>query len=109
MAQNLYLDAAYYLSTSVSSLVSDYRVSYHHKIEEGQTIEPYAHVQWTSLNQANGVDERIGVGARWNIWQGQTKYNAYPSKILVGLEYQYAFKTYLNDKSAVLLSLGGRW
>jgi len=109
VAQNLYLDAAHYLSTSQTSLVSDYRVSYHHKIEDGQTIEPYVHLQWTNLNQANGVDERVGVGARWNIWQGQTKYNAYPSKILVGLEYQYAFKTYLNDKSAVLLSLGGRW
>ncbi len=109
VAQNLYLDAAHYLSTSLTSLVSDYRASYHHKIAEGQTIEPYAHIQWSSLNQPNGVDERVGVGARWNIWQGQTKYNAYPNKILVGLEYQYAFKTYLNDKSAVLLSLGGRW
>ena len=109
MAQNLYLDAAHYLANSVTSLVADYRLSYHHKIEEGQTIEPYAHVQWSSLNQANGVDERLGLGARWNIWQGQSKYNAYPSKILVGLEYQYAFKTYLTDKSAVFISLGGRW
>ena len=109
VAQNLYLDAAHYLSTSVTSLVSDYRISYHHKIEEGQTIEPYVHAQWSSLNQANGVDERLGFGARWNIWQGQSKYNAYPSKIMVGLEYQYAFKTYLNDKSAVFISLGGRW
>ena len=108
-AQNLYLDVAHYLSTSVTSMVADYRLSYHHKIEEGQTIEPYAHVQWSSLNQANGVDERLGVGARWNIWQGQSKYNAYPSKILIGLEYQYAFKTYLTDKSAVFISLGGRW
>lgn len=109
MAQNLYLDAAHYLSSSVTALVGDYRLSYHQKIEEGQTIEPYAHVQWSSLNQPNGVDERLGVGARWNIWQGQSKYNAYPSKILVGLEYQYAFKTYLTDKTAIFLSLGGRW
>jgi adsorption protein A len=109
MAQNLYLDAAHYLSNSLTSLVSDYRVSYHHKIAEGQTIEPYIHAQWTSLNQPNGVDERLGIGARWNIWQGQSKYNAYPNKILVGLEYQYAFKTYLNDKSAIMLNLGGRW
>jgi adsorption protein A len=109
IAQNIYLDAAHYLSTSLTSLVGDYRVSYHQKIEEGQTIEPYTHVQWSSLNQANGIDERLGVGVRWNIWQGQSKYNAYPSKILVGLEYQYAFKTYLTDKSAVFLSLGGRW
>ena len=109
MAQNLYLDAAHYLSTSVTALVGDYRVSYHQKIEEGQTIEPYTHFQWSSLNQPNGIDERLGVGARWNIWQGQSKYNAYPSKILVGIEYQYAFKTYLTDKSAVFLSLGGRW
>lgn len=109
MAQNLYLDAAHYLSNSVTSLVSDYRVSYHRKIEEGQTIEPYTHFQWSSLNQSNGIDERVGIGARWNIWQGQSKYNAYPNKILIGLEYQYAFKTYLSDKSAFLLSLGGRW
>ena len=109
VAQSIYLDAAHYLSSSLTSLVGDYRVSYHHKIEEGQTIEPYTHLQWSSLNQANGVDERLGIGVRWNLWQGQSKYNAYPSKILVGLEYQYAFKTYLTDKSAVFLSLGGRW
>lgn len=109
IAQNLYLDAAHYVSSSVTSLVMDYRMSYHQKIEEGQTIEPYAHIQWTSLNQANGIDERLGIGARWNIWQGQSKYNAYPSKIMVGLEYQYAFKTYLNDKSAIFVTLGGRW
>jgi len=109
VAQSIYLDAAHYLSTSLTSLVGDYRVSYHRKIEEGQTIEPYTHVQWSSLNQANGVDERLGVGVRWNIWRGQSKYNAYPSKILVGLEYQYAFKTYLTDKSAIFFSLGGRW
>lgn len=109
VAQNLYLDAAHYLSSSVTSLVSDYRISYHQKIEEGQTIEPYTHLQWSSLNQSNGIDERLGVGARWNIWQGQSKYNAYPSKIMVGLEYQYAFKTYLNDKSAIFVTLGGRW
>jgi len=109
IAQNLYLDAAHYVSSSVTSLVIDYRMSYHQKIEEGQTIEPYAHIQWTSLNQANGIDERLGIGARWNIWQGQSKYNAYPSKIMVGLEYQYAFKTYLNDKSAIFVTLGGRW
>lgn len=109
VAQNLYLDAAHYLSSSLTSLVSDYRISYHQKIEEGQTIEPYTHLQWSSLNQPNGVDERLGVGARWNLWQGQSKYNAYPSKIMIGLEYQYAFKTYLNDKSAIFLTLGGRW
>jgi adsorption protein A len=109
IAQNLYLDAAHYVTSSVTSLVTDYRISYHQKIEEGQTIEPYAHLQWSSLNQANGVDERLGIGARWNIWQGQSTYNAYPSKIMIGLEFQYAFKTYLNDKSAIFLSLGGRW
>ncbi|WP_114698243.1 NfrA family protein [Polynucleobacter necessarius] len=109
VAQNLYLDAAHYLATSVTSLVADCRLSYHQKIEEGQTIEPYAHLQWTSLNEANGIDERLRIGARWNIWQGQSKYNAYPSKILIGLEYQYAFKTSLTDKSAVFLSLRGCW
>lgn len=105
-AQNLYLDAARYLATSVTSLVADYRASYHQKIMEGQTLEPYSHLQWTSLNQANGIDERIGLGVRWNLWLNENRYNAYSSKVMIGLEYQRAFKTYLNDKSSIFLTLG---
>lgn len=109
VAQNLYLDAARYVATSVTSLVADYRASYHQKIMEGQTIEPYSHLQWTSLNQANGIDERIGLGVRWNLWFNENRYNAYSNKMMVGLEYQHAFKTYLNDKSSIFLTLGWHW
>ncbi|MDO8695171.1 MAG: hypothetical protein Q7J51_13810 [Sheuella sp.] len=109
LAQNLYLDAAYYVVNKLSSLTADYRLSYHNRLGESQTIEPYSHIQWNSLNQQTQPDVRAGLGVRWNIWGNESHYNAYASKISVGLEFQYAISTYLSDKSTVLLTFGGRW
>lgn len=108
-AQNLYLDAAYYVVNRLSSLTADYRVSYHNKLGESQTLEPYTHIQWNALNQQTDPDIRAGMGVRWNIWGNESHYNAYASKISIGLEFQYAISTYLSDKTTVLLTLGGRW
>ncbi len=45
-AQNLYLDAAQYIRPrDIQAWTADYRVSWHQKVANGQTIEPYAHVQ----------------------------------------------------------------
>ena len=109
MAQNLYLDAAYYLVNQLSSLTADYRVSYHNKFGENKTLEPYSHIQWNSLNQQNQPDVRVGMGVRWNVWGNESHYNAYASKISVGVELQYALSTYLSDKTTALLTFGGRW
>jgi adsorption protein A len=109
LAQNLYLDAAYYIVNKLSSLTADYRLSYHNRLGESQTIEPYSHIQWNSLNQQTQPDVRAGFGVRWNIWGNESHYNAFASKISVGLEFQYAISTYLSDKSTVLLTFGGRW
>jgi len=109
MAQNLYLDAAHYMSTGITSLTSDYRISYHDKIEIGQTIEPYTHLQLNTLNDQANHDLRVGAGLRWNYWSGNTQYNAYPSKVSIGLEFQHAFTSYLNEKDVVFLTFGGRW
>ena len=109
LAQNLYLDAAYYLTNKLSSLTADYRLSYHNKLGENQTIEPYSHIQWNAVNQQSQADTRIGVGVRWNIWGNESHYNAYASKISVGIEFQYALSTYLSDKTTALITLGGRW
>jgi adsorption protein A len=109
IAQNLYLDAAHYMTSGLTSLTSDYRISYHDKIEIGQTIEPYTHLQLNTLNNQVNHDLRAGLGVRWNCWSGNTQYNAYPSKVYIGLEAQHAFTTYLNEKNVIFLSLGGRW
>jgi adsorption protein A len=109
LAQNLYLDAAYYVVNRLSSLTADYRLSYHNKVGESQTLEPYSHIQWNSLNQQPQADIRAGFGVRWNIWSNESHYNAYATKISVGLEFQYAISSYLSDKSTALLTLGGRW
>ncbi|GGP23096.1 NfrA family protein [Silvimonas iriomotensis] len=110
VAQNLYLDAAYYLHQERTAATADYRVSYHQKIERGQTIEPYTHIQYNLIDQhAYSRDVRAGAGVRWNYWYGEKRYDAYPSKISVGLEFQHAFNTYLNEDNTVFLTFGGLW
>ena len=109
MAQNLYLDGAYYLNLQQYALTADYRVSYHAKLTEGQTIEPYSHLQYNGISQASGSDVRVALGVRWNRWGNETRYDAYADKISLGIEYQYALATYLTDKSTILMTLGTRW
>ncbi|GGP25935.1 phage receptor [Silvimonas amylolytica] len=110
VAQNLYLDAAYYLHQERTAATADYRVSYHQKLERGQTIEPYTHFQYNLIDQhAYSRDVRAGLGVRWNYWYGEKRYDAYPSKISVGLEFQHAFNTYLNEDNTVFLTFGGLW
>lgn len=108
-AQNLYLDAAHYMTSGLGSLTADYRISRHQKIANGQTIEPYTHLQWNELNNQVNKDLRIGLGVRWNWWGGQSQYDAYPHKTSLGIEFQHAFTTYLNERQAVFLTFGGRW
>lgn len=108
-AQNLYLDAAHYMTSGLGSLTADYRISRHEKIANGQTIEPYTHLQWNELNNQVNKDLRIGLGVRWNWWSGQSRYDAYPSKTSLGIEFQHAFTTYLNERQAVFVTFGGRW
>lgn len=108
-AQNLYLDAAHYMTSGLSSLTADYRISRHHKIAQGQTIEPYTHLQLNELNNQVNKDLRIGLGVRWNWWSGQSRYDAYPHKSSLGIEFQHAFTTYLNERQAVFLTFGGKW
>lgn len=112
-AQNLYLDAAYYVRQEQQSYTADYRASWHQKIAEGQTIEPYAHIQYNSfhdeLTHSTGL---TGVGVRWNIWSGQTRDKAWPNKVSVGLEYQHTFSShnpFNDDNNSVFMTLGGRW
>jgi len=108
VAQNLYLDSAYYIGAATSTLTADYRTSYHVKIPNAETIEPYAHLQWNTMSSVTGDDFRIGVGLRWNMWRNESKYKAYSSRYFFSIEAQHAFTTYLNAKNALLAILGVR-
>jgi adsorption protein A len=90
-------------------LTADYRFGYHHKIQQGQTIEPYTRLVATKISSETSPDVRIGMGVRWNIWTDQSRYSAYANKYYVGLELQGAIKTYQNDRLAALLTMGVRW
>lgn len=114
LAHNLYLDAAQYIRNDSQAWTADYRFSWHHKIKEGQTIEPYAHLQvnGSRVGHVTKGNQLAGFGARWNIWSGGTHYDAWPSKVSLGLEYQRNIKT-INDTSGVrdntFFTLGVYW
>jgi Tetratricopeptide repeat. len=97
-AQNLYLDAAQYVRQDIQAWTADYRASWHQKVAQNQTIEPYAHVQVNGYRDGETQANQLGgIGVRWNIWSGQTHYDAWPHKVSIGLEYQRTFHTINQD------------
>lgn len=114
LAHNLYLDAAQLIRDDEQLWTADYRVSWHQKIKEGQTIEPYAHLQ-VNGNRANFSttgNQLVGIGARWNIWLGGSLYDAWPHKISLGLEYQRNLKAINSERGkrdSTFFILGFSW
>jgi adsorption protein A len=109
-AQNLYLDAAHYVDAARSGVTVDYRTGYHGKVTGNQTMEPYVHVQANGLRTvAFEHDLRAGAGVRWNLWYGAGRYDAARHKLSLGVEFQHAFDTYLDDTHGVFVTLGTRW
>lgn len=122
LAQNLYLDAGYYMRKSARTWTADYRISWHHKLREGQTLEPYTHVQQQGyrgrVQQQGDRDSKTrgaqiwGVGLRWNLWARQTRHDAWPHKYSVGLEHQTILNTVgqkFDRRNSCFLVLGARW
>ncbi|ELC77661.1 bacteriophage N4 receptor, outer membrane subunit [Escherichia coli KTE83] len=112
-AQNLYLDAAQYVRQDIQAWTADYRVSWHQKVANGQTIEPYAHVQDNGYRDKGTQGAQLGgVGVRWNIWTGETHYDAWPHKVSLGVEYQHTFKA-INQRNGernnAFLTIGVHW
>ena len=109
-SQDLYLDAVHAVRAGYTAATADYRGSYHVKLADSQSVEPYAHVQLNAIRGARiQRDTRAGAGARWNIWYGATRYDAAPHKLTIGVEYQQAFETYLVDRNGLFLSVGARF
>ena len=112
-AQNLYLDAAQYLRDDTQAWTADYRTSWHQKIAPAQTLEPYAHVQANGNRDGHSEGNQLGgIGVRWNIWTGQRRYDAWPHKVSLGLEYQHTFKAINQDageRNNTFLTVGVHW
>jgi len=109
VAQNLYLDAAYYLESDTHTLTADYRLGYHYKLGSGQTIEPYGRLMANQLSTETVTDLRAAAGVRFNLWARESTYQAYATRFYIGLEAQAAIQTYQSDKFAVLVTAGVRW
>lgn len=112
-AQNLYLDAAQYVRQDIQAWTADYRASWHQKVASNQTIEPYAHLQINGYRDGHTEGTQLGgVGVRWNIWTGQSQYDAWPHKVSLGLEYQRTFKTInqeAGERNNAFLTVGVHW
>lgn len=120
-AHNLYLDYAYYTHRNISAWTADYRASWHQKVVEGQTLELYGHIQTNGVydSKRNNVFNKtttkrhfVGVGVRWNVWTGQSKYNAWPHKLSLGFEVQrklYHDKPSKGSPFNTFLSIGVHW
>jgi adsorption protein A len=113
LAQNLYLDAAHYIRQDNQAYTADYRISWHHKVAHGQTVEPYTHVQASAWRDGYTRTTYLGgVGVRWNTWSGETHYDAWPHKVSVGVEYQRTFRTVnqsAGERNNLFLTLGVHW
>ena len=111
-SQNFYVDVARYLRAKQTVLTADYQLGWHRKLAEGQSIEPYARVQFTGIDRNRGSfqrDGRVGLGVQWNLWFGETRYDAYPHRFSVAVEGQHAFTSYLREKNAVFLIVRTAW
>jgi len=111
--QNFYVDVAHYLRSKQSVLTLDYRFGLQNKLAQGQTIEPYVHLQYTGIDRAQGLsytrDGRVGLGVQWNLWYGETRYDAYPHRFSVAIEGQHALTSYLRERNAVFLIMRAQW
>ena len=111
-SQNFYVDVARYLRAKQTVLTTDYQLGWHRKLADGQSIEPYARVQFTGIDRNKGSfqrDGRIGLGVQWNLWFGETHYDAYPHRFSVAVEGQHAFTSYLREKNAVFVIVRTAW
>lgn len=111
--QSFYVDLAHYVRSKQSVMTLDYRFGLHDKVANGQTIEPYVHVQYTGIDRSQGLsytrDARAGIGVQWNLWYGETRYDAYPHRVSVAVEGQHAFTSYLRERNAVFLIVRAQW
>lgn len=112
-ARNLYLDLARYVRDQRWAFTADLRGSYHWKLAEARTLEPYAHLQYSGIRGDDIVrfdkDLRAGLGLRLNQWQGASRYDAWPTRLSAGIEIQHAFRSFLPERNVVLFMLRGRW
>jgi adsorption protein A len=51
----------------------------------------------------------MGLGLQWNLWYGETHYDAYPHRLSLAVEGQHAFTSYLRENNVVFLIVRTQW
>lgn len=108
--QSLYLELAQYAASGRTAATADYRRGWHHKIAAGQTLEPFARVQANRIDDIAAEDDlRAGFGLRWHILFSEATYDAWRHHAQIGIEFQHAFYSWLDESDAVFFTAGVRW
>ncbi len=101
--RSLYLDAAWWTRVDDYSWLSRLQQGRAYKLpfSGAQTLMPYGFAEFASQDSDSDwrQDLRSGIGMRWQLWYGDSKYNAYPSRVSVRTEYQWGLAGNLYQKA----------
>ncbi|MBA4242294.1 MAG: phage receptor [Pseudomonas sp.] len=99
----LYLDAAWWTRAGDHAWLSRFQQGHVWKLhtESAQTLMPYGFIEFSAQDPNNDwrQDLRTGVGLRWQLWYGDSRYNAYPARVTVRGEYQWGLAGNLYERA----------
>ncbi len=90
--RSLYLDAAWWTKAGDHQWLSRFQQGHVWKLygESAQTLMVYGFGEFSTQDPDNDwrQDLRSGIGLRWQLWYGDSRYNAFPAHVTVRTEYQ---------------------
>lgn len=90
--RSLYLDAAWWTKAGDHQWLSRFQQGHVWKLhtESAQTLMLYGFGEFSTQDPDNDwrQDLRSGIGLRWQLWYGDSRYNAFPAHVTVRTEYQ---------------------
>lgn len=105
--RSLYLDAAWWTRAGDHAWLSRYQQGRTYKLAAAgaQTLMPYGFVEFSAQDPRSHwrQDWRSGLGLRWQLWYGDSRYNAYPANLKVNAEYQWGLGGNLYERASGVL------
>lgn len=90
--RSLYLDAAWWTKAGDHQWLSRFQQGHVWKLhaESAQTLMLYGFGEFSAQDPDNDwrQDLRSGIGLRWQLWYGDSRYDAFPAHVTVRTEYQ---------------------
>ena len=101
--RSLYLDAAWWTKAGDHQWLSRFQQGRVWKLhtEGAQTLMLYGFGEFSTQDPDNDwrQDLRSGIGLRWQLWYGDSRYNAFPAHVTVRTEYQFGLGGNLYERA----------